>query len=43
MSQRTVEELNPTSGTWVTLCETHRGVQVGVLAVIAADHGSLQH
>ena len=31
------------SGTLTTRCGTHRGVQVGVLVVIVADHGSLLH
>ena len=30
-------------GTLVTLCGTHRGVQVGALAVIVVVHGSLPH
>ena len=31
------------SGTLMTLCGTHRGVQVGALAVIVVVHGSLPH
>ena len=31
------------SGTLMILCGTHRGVQVGVLAVIAVVRGSLPH
>ena len=38
----TLEDGN-TSGTLMTLCGTHRGVQVGALAVIVVVHGSLPH
>ena len=31
------------SGTLMTLCGTHRGVQVGAPAVIVVVHGSLPH
>ena len=38
----TVDQLKP-SGTLMTLCGTHRGVQVGAPAVIVVVHGSLPH
>ena len=42
VSQRTLDPIN-SSGTSMTLCGTHRGVQVGALAVIVVVHGSLPH
>ena len=42
VSQQTLGQ-KVVSGTSTTLCGTHRGVQVGALAVIVVDHGSLPH
>ena len=42
VSQATLGPLKP-SGTWMILCGTHRGVQVGALVVTAVGHGSLPH
>ena len=42
-SLRTLEDGRVASGTLMTLCGTHRGVQMGAPAVIVVVHGSLPH